>query len=146
MLESIRVWFLHFQDSSFLWLLGGAAYRYAYGKRNLGRWRRNSDEVRSAQGFASAIGQADGDLVRGGGRVYERAQTGPCGRPRTGLRCGRRLAIGSTYVEQEQRLGTGHAVMQARNVLPAQSDAVLVTYGDMPLLRGETLAELVITL
>lgn len=43
---------------------------------------------------------------------------------------------------QREQLGTGHAVAQA---LPAIEDAalVLVLYGDVPLLRRETLAELV---
>ncbi|MDT8438645.1 MAG: bifunctional UDP-N-acetylglucosamine diphosphorylase/glucosamine-1-phosphate N-acetyltransferase GlmU [Wenzhouxiangellaceae bacterium] len=45
-------------------------------------------------------------------------------------------------VEQSEQLGTGHAVMQA---LPAIDDQarVLVLYGDMPLVRSATLAELV---
>ena len=46
-------------------------------------------------------------------------------------------------VVQAEQLGTGHAVMQAESVLRGQSEFVLVTYGDMPLLRGETLAQLV---
>jgi bifunctional UDP-N-acetylglucosamine pyrophosphorylase/glucosamine-1-phosphate N-acetyltransferase len=47
------------------------------------------------------------------------------------------------YVEQQQQLGTGHAVSQAHALLADQSDAVLVTYADMPLLRAETLHKLV---
>ncbi len=43
-----------------------------------------------------------------------------------------------TFVEQAQRMGTGHAVMQAQAVLDDSYD-VLVLYGDMPLLRPETL-------
>ncbi len=45
------------------------------------------------------------------------------------------------WVEQAQRLGTGHAVTQA---MPAIPDAarVLVLYGDVPLLRAETLTRL----
>lgn len=56
-----------------------------------------------------------------------------------------RTALGDRveYVEQAQRLGTGHAVMQARDALVGRSDAVLVTYGDMPLLRNETVAKFV---
>jgi bifunctional UDP-N-acetylglucosamine pyrophosphorylase/glucosamine-1-phosphate N-acetyltransferase len=46
-------------------------------------------------------------------------------------------------VVQEQQLGTGHAVMQAESVLKGQTDYVVVTYGDMPLLRAETLQKLV---
>jgi bifunctional UDP-N-acetylglucosamine pyrophosphorylase/glucosamine-1-phosphate N-acetyltransferase len=46
-------------------------------------------------------------------------------------------------VVQEQQLGTGHALLQARPVLAGKTDYVLVTYGDMPLLRAETLQQLV---
>ncbi len=47
------------------------------------------------------------------------------------------------WVEQTQRLGTGHAVMQA---LPAIADdsVVLVLYGDVPLTRLGTLQQLVL--
>ena len=37
------------------------------------------------------------------------------------------------YVQQAQRLGTGHAVMQARPLLAGESQTVLVFYADMPL-------------
>lgn len=47
---------------------------------------------------------------------------------------GRRYA----YAVQEQRLGTGHAVLQARGLLHDRTDDVLVLYGDTPLLRAET--------
>jgi bifunctional UDP-N-acetylglucosamine pyrophosphorylase/glucosamine-1-phosphate N-acetyltransferase len=47
------------------------------------------------------------------------------------------------YVVQEEQLGTGHAVRQAASALQGKTDAVLVTYGDMPLLQGETLQALV---
>ena len=46
-------------------------------------------------------------------------------------------------VVQAEQLGTGHAVLQAESLLRGQSDLILVTYGDMPLLRGETLIQLV---
>lgn len=46
------------------------------------------------------------------------------------------------YALQPEMLGTGHAVMQATDLLRGQADAVLVTYGDMPLLRSETLQKL----
>jgi bifunctional UDP-N-acetylglucosamine pyrophosphorylase / glucosamine-1-phosphate N-acetyltransferase len=42
------------------------------------------------------------------------------------------------YVVQEQRLGTGHAVLQARPALQGRSDDVLVLLGDVPLLRPAT--------
>jgi bifunctional UDP-N-acetylglucosamine pyrophosphorylase/glucosamine-1-phosphate N-acetyltransferase len=47
------------------------------------------------------------------------------------------------YVVQQEQLGTGHAVLQARDELVGQSDLVVVTYADMPLLRSETLQNLV---
>jgi bifunctional UDP-N-acetylglucosamine pyrophosphorylase/glucosamine-1-phosphate N-acetyltransferase len=47
------------------------------------------------------------------------------------------------FVVQPELLGTGHAVMQAAPVLQGQTDAVLVTYADTPLLRAETLKRLV---
>jgi bifunctional UDP-N-acetylglucosamine pyrophosphorylase/glucosamine-1-phosphate N-acetyltransferase len=46
-------------------------------------------------------------------------------------------------VLQEQQLGTAHAVMQAQSLLRGTTDLVLVSYADMPLLRGETLKRLV---
>ncbi|MFZ5879963.1 MAG: bifunctional UDP-N-acetylglucosamine diphosphorylase/glucosamine-1-phosphate N-acetyltransferase GlmU [Chloroflexota bacterium] len=46
-------------------------------------------------------------------------------------------------VLQEPQLGTGHAVMQAEALLKGHTDLVVVCYGDMPLLRGETLQALV---
>ena len=47
-----------------------------------------------------------------------------------------------SWVEQSQQLGTGHAVMQ---VLPKLNDErlVLVLYGDVPLISGATLQELI---
>jgi bifunctional UDP-N-acetylglucosamine pyrophosphorylase / glucosamine-1-phosphate N-acetyltransferase len=48
-------------------------------------------------------------------------------------------------VIQEPQLGTGHAVMQAESLLKGKTDLVVVCYSDMPLLRGETLQQLVET-
>src|SRR5512138_2650963 len=48
-------------------------------------------------------------------------------------------------VIQEPQLGTGHATMQAEPVLKDKTDYVIVTYADMPLLRGETFQRLVET-
>lgn len=42
------------------------------------------------------------------------------------------------YAIQAERLGTGHAVLQARDLLVGQADEVLVLFGDTPLLRAET--------
>lgn len=49
---------------------------------------------------------------------------------------------GVIWVEQAQQLGTGHAMAQA---LPLLEDAsvVLVLYGDVPLIRAETLQPLI---
>lgn len=46
------------------------------------------------------------------------------------------------YVVQEERLGTGHATMVATDVLRGQCEQVVVTYGDMPLLRPGTIQQL----
>lgn len=48
-----------------------------------------------------------------------------------------------SYVVQESLLGTGHAVQQVIPILRGGCDAVVVTYGDMPLLRSETVRTLV---
>jgi bifunctional UDP-N-acetylglucosamine pyrophosphorylase/glucosamine-1-phosphate N-acetyltransferase len=47
------------------------------------------------------------------------------------------------FVLQEPQLGTGHAVLQAEDILSGKSDLVLVTYADMPLLTAETLTRLI---
>jgi len=47
------------------------------------------------------------------------------------------------YAQQEEQLGTGHAVMQAASLLRGKADLVLVTYGDMPLITVQTLERLV---
>src|SRR6185436_11407746 len=48
-------------------------------------------------------------------------------------------------VLQEPQLGTGHAAMQAEALLKGKTDYVIVTYADMPLLRGETFRRLLET-
>jgi bifunctional UDP-N-acetylglucosamine pyrophosphorylase/glucosamine-1-phosphate N-acetyltransferase len=48
----------------------------------------------------------------------------------------------AVYVEQPEQLGTGHAARMAMPVLAGGADQVLVTYGDMPLLRAETMQRL----
>ncbi|MBI3161364.1 MAG: bifunctional UDP-N-acetylglucosamine diphosphorylase/glucosamine-1-phosphate N-acetyltransferase GlmU [Chloroflexi bacterium] len=55
------------------------------------------------------------------------------------------LGDSAQTVLQEPQLGTGHAVMQAESVLKDRTDLVVVCYSDMPLLRGETLQNLVET-
>jgi bifunctional UDP-N-acetylglucosamine pyrophosphorylase/glucosamine-1-phosphate N-acetyltransferase len=46
------------------------------------------------------------------------------------------------YVLQEHQLGTGHAVACARSLLEGKADTLLVTFGDMPLLRKDSLEKL----
>ena len=53
------------------------------------------------------------------------------------------LGDSATCVLQDPPLGTGHALQQAEASLLDQTDLVLVTYADMPLLRPETLVGLV---
>jgi len=43
------------------------------------------------------------------------------------------------YVLQEQQLGTGHAVLQARDLIAEENGTTIVINGDMPLVRDETL-------
>src|SRR5439155_17135568 len=50
---------------------------------------------------------------------------------------------GVTFVEQRDALGTGHAVLQARASLEGRVEAVLVLYGDTPLVRAETARRLI---
>lgn len=54
-----------------------------------------------------------------------------------------RFGPDADFVEQVDRLGTGHATLMAAPLLQGKTARVLVTYGDMPLLRRETLAGLV---
>ena len=47
------------------------------------------------------------------------------------------------YVYQEEMLGTGHAVMQAKEFLKGKKGKVVVLNGDVPILRPETIRNLV---
>jgi len=55
------------------------------------------------------------------------------------------VAPQATVAVQDQQLGTGHAVGCALATLPPLDGTVVVTYGDVPLLTGETLVGLVRT-
>ena len=55
------------------------------------------------------------------------------------------LGNSADCVLQEPQLGTAHATMQAESSLRGKTDYVIVTYADMPLLRGETFQQLVET-
>jgi bifunctional UDP-N-acetylglucosamine pyrophosphorylase/glucosamine-1-phosphate N-acetyltransferase len=47
------------------------------------------------------------------------------------------------YVYQEELLGTGHAVMQAKKYLKGKKGKVVILYGDVPIIRKETLENLI---
>lgn len=47
------------------------------------------------------------------------------------------------YAYQDELLGTGHAVMQAREYLKGKKGKVVILYGDVPILRPETLENLI---
>ena len=47
------------------------------------------------------------------------------------------------YVEQKEMLGTGHAVMQAVDLLKDKKGKIIAVYGDVPLLRPETIKKLI---
>src|SRR5690606_35725081 len=53
-----------------------------------------------------------------------------------------RQASEATRHVQKDRLGTAHAVLQARPALEAAADDVLILYGDTPLIRAETLGRM----
>lgn len=55
------------------------------------------------------------------------------------------LGDSAQTVLQEPQLGTGHAVLQAESFLKGKTDLIVVCYADMPLLRGETVKQLVET-
>lgn len=46
-------------------------------------------------------------------------------------------------IEQEEQLGTGHAVLQAKEALADFDGDVIVVFGDTPFVRPETIAEMV---
>ena len=53
-----------------------------------------------------------------------------------------RAAIGDSveYVEQREQLGTGHAVLQTKELLAKERGTIMVLCGDTPLLTAELLA------
>ncbi len=51
--------------------------------------------------------------------------------------------LGAEIVEQVEQLGTGHAVAQAEEALGGFAGDVLILYGDVPLVRGETMRAMV---
>jgi len=65
----------------------------------------------------------------------------------SGLDDGVRDVLGSRveYVVQEERLGTGHALLRAKEMLGGFKGNLLVLYGDAPFLSGDTLRCLIDT-
>lgn len=47
------------------------------------------------------------------------------------------------YAYQDELLGTGHAVMQAKEYLKGKKGKVVILYGDVPIIRKETLENLI---
>ncbi len=54
-----------------------------------------------------------------------------------------KIGGGVRYALQAEQLGTGHAVMQAKDALEHRRGDVLILYGDMPLISAATLEKLV---
>ena len=46
------------------------------------------------------------------------------------------------YIEQQEQLGTGHAVLIAKDEILKNKENVLITYGDSPLIKKETLKKM----
>ena len=59
------------------------------------------------------------------------------------LRQGLERYPGLSFVTQEPQLGTGHALLQTASVLEGETGVVLLLSGDVPLLKGHTVAALV---
>lgn len=53
------------------------------------------------------------------------------------------LAGRAEFILQEQQLGTGHAVMQARDSFAQEEGLTLILYGDTPLIKRETLERMI---
>ena len=49
----------------------------------------------------------------------------------------------AVYVVQQEQLGTGHAVAQAKDLLKGKVDHVLVLYGDMPFVKADSITRLI---
>jgi bifunctional UDP-N-acetylglucosamine pyrophosphorylase/glucosamine-1-phosphate N-acetyltransferase len=59
------------------------------------------------------------------------------------LKQGLKRYPGLSFVTQEPQLGTGHALLQTAGLLEREKGVVLLLSGDVPLLKGHTLAALV---
>ena len=83
--------------------------------------------IRYAVELARSLGAARTVAVLGSGEEEIRAELADSG---------------VLFVRQAQRLGTGHAALQASALLEKHRGPLLVIYGDMPLLRKATIAHL----
>ncbi len=52
-------------------------------------------------------------------------------------------SLGAATVEQQEQLGTGHAVQQALPQIPDDESHTLILFGDVPLVRATTLQQLI---
>ena len=73
-------------------------------------------------------------------RATSRSSSGRTARTSRRRRAGRVPGV-EVFVQRERR-GTAHAVLAAREAIARGYDDILVTYADIPLIRGETLARL----
>ena len=107
------------------------------------RRRGDPHAVEPPQGAPSALWPAAHRLSDQG----RRGRRGPPGRgDRARCRSGGPRREGGErrcLVEQKERLGTGHALLQARGACAEDSGVILVLPGDMPLLSEATLGRLV---
>ncbi len=83
--------------------------------------------VQYALDLADALECAETALVIGHGAEQVRATVG----------------ARAQFAFQAEQLGTGHAVLQARDLLRGKTDAVVVTYADMPLMQAATLQKMI---
>jgi len=82
-------------------------------------------------------------VLRGAQSLSPRTVTVVVGHMKELLRQGLHEHPELSFVAQEPQLGTGHALLQTAGLLEQQHGVVLLLSGDVPLLRGHTLAELV---
>ncbi|MCB1386275.1 MAG: bifunctional UDP-N-acetylglucosamine diphosphorylase/glucosamine-1-phosphate N-acetyltransferase GlmU [Nitratireductor sp.] len=84
-----------------------------------------------------------GHVMRAAGAAGGEAQVVVVGRNAAEVEAEARRHAGDIgIVEQTERLGTGHAVLAARQAIARGHDDVLVVFGDSPLLTADTLTRL----
>ena len=55
------------------------------------------------------------------------------------------IGQGEIYAEQKEQLGTGHAVLSAKEAIPGEYEALVVIYADQPMVSRDTLERLIAT-